>query len=180
MNIKAKIAALFSHQKNLTDAYYLQRSVFLEKEIENFKDYFSIKKGLDELNLRERLLKNIEGIGDPKLSTMLLEILYYLCPKLLRDSDWATMSSSIEMRTPFVDIVFFEKILSLYKKNPNLNKKHMLKCYQNLLPTELNKRKKTGFEIPYKEFLKNNNHKYYPSIKNWTVYSFNNYKNYEN
>ncbi len=180
MKIKAKIAALFSHQKNLIDAYYLQRSVFLEKEIENFKDYFSIEKGLDELNLRERLLKNIEGIEDPKLSIMLLEILYYLCPKLLRDSDWATMSSSIEMRTPFVDIVFFEKILSLYKKNPNLNKKYMLKCYQNLLPRELNKRKKTGFEIPYKEFLKNNNHKYYPSIKNWTLYSYKNYENYEN
>lgn len=180
VKIKAKIAALFNHQKNLTDAYYLQRSVFLEKEIDNFKDYFSVEKGLEELNLRERLLKDIEGIEDPKLSIMLLEILYYLCPKLLRDSDWTTMSNSIEMRTPFVDIIFFEKILSLYKKNPNLNKKYMLKCYQNLLPRELNERKKTGFEIPYKEFLKNNNLEFYPSIKNWTVYSYNNYKNYEN
>lgn len=180
IKIKAKIAALFSHQKNIGDAYYLQRSVFLEKEIENFKDYFSIEKGLEELNLRERLLKDVEGIKDTKLSIMLLEILYYLSPKLLRDSDWATMSNSIEMRTPFVDIVFFEKILSLYKKNPNLNKKYMLKCYQNLLPRELSKRKKTGFEIPYKEFLKNNNLKFYPSIKNWTEYSYNNYKKYEN
>ena len=180
IKIKAKIAALFSHQKNIDDAYYLQRSVFLEKEIENFKDYFSIEKGLEELNLRERLLKDVEGIKDTKLSIMLLEILYYLSPKLLRDSDWATMSNSIEMRTPFVDIVFFEKILSLYKKNPNLNKKYMLKCYQNLLPRELSKRKKTGFEIPYKEFLKNNNLKFYPSIKNWTEYSYNNYKKYEN
>jgi asparagine synthase (glutamine-hydrolysing) len=180
IKIKAKIAALFSHQKNIGDAYYLQRSVFLEKEIENFKDYFSIEKGLEELNLRERLLKDVEGIKDTKLSVMLLEILYYLSPKLLRDSDWATMSNSIEMRTPFVDIVFFEKILSLYKKNPNLNKKDMLKCYQNLLPRELSKRKKTGFEIPYKEFLKNNNLKFYPSIKNWTEYSYNNYKKYEN
>lgn len=180
IKIKAKIAALFSHQKNIGDAYYLQRSVFLEKEIENFKDYFSIEKGLEELNLRERLLKDVEGIKDTKLSIMLLEILYYLSPKLLRDSDWATMSNSIEMRTPFVDIVFFEKILSLYKKNPNLNKKYMLKCYQNSLPRELSKRKKTGFEIPYKEFLKNNNLKFYPSIKNWTEYSYNNYKKYEN
>ena len=56
----------------------------------------------------------------------------------------------------------------------------MLKCYQNLLPRELSKRKKTGFEIPYKEFLKNNNLKFYPSIKNWTEYSYNNYKKYEN
>lgn len=180
IKIKAKIMGLFTYQKNIINAYYLQRSVFLEKEIENFKDHFSVEKGFEELNLREMLLKDLEGIGDSKLCIMLLEILYYLCPKLLRDSDWATMSNSIEMRTPFVDIIFFEKIISLYKKNPKLSKIDMLKSYQDLLPSELNKRKKTGFEIPYDDFLKYNNYKFYPSIKNWTLYSYKKYKNYEN
>ena len=101
------------------------------------------KNGFEELNPFENLKKDIDDIPNNRLSIMYLEIEYYLCNKLLRDADWTSMSHSIELRTPFVDWFFFNKLIPILKSNININKKSLLDCAKNHVPLELYKRRKT-------------------------------------
>ena len=73
------------------------------------------QKGLDEIDIHNKLKDDIDGINNVKLSIMYLEIKYYLCSKLLNDLDWTSMQNSIEMRTPFVDFFFFKKNFTSFK-----------------------------------------------------------------
>ena len=106
---------------------------------------------------------------------MYLEIKYYLCSKILKDSDWTSMSHSIEMRMPFVDWFFFQKLLPLLKSNINIGKKNLLDCVKNKIPNELYNRKKTGFGIPHKSYfekLSNSKTEYSHPIKDWSIFSY--------
>ena len=104
---------------------------------------------------------------------MYLEIEYYLCNKLLRDADWTSMAHSVELRTPFVDWFFFNKLIPILKSNININKKSLLDCVKNHVPLELYNRKKTGFEIPHSKYLKKLlvKRKYPNPIRDWTISS---------
>ena len=156
----------------------LQRSLFLPHEIKELLTPDIFKSGWDELNIIENLKEDVRDIKENKLSIMYLEIKYYLCSKLLNDSDWVSMAHSIEMRTPFVDWFFFKKLIPLLKSNININKKMLLDCVNDKIPKELYRRKKTGFAIPYKSYLEkisNQNIKYSHSIKDWSIFSFNKY-----
>ena len=111
---------------------------------------------------------------------MYLEIKYYLCSKLLRDSDWTSMSHSVEMRTPFVDWFFFEQLIPLLKSKININKKTLLGCVDDKISKELYNRKKTGFAIPHRSYLSKltkNKIKYSHPIKDWSIISYQKYLN---
>ena len=113
---------------------------------------------------------------------MYLEIKYYLCSKILRDSDWTSMAHSLEMRMPFVDWFFFKKLIPLLKSNININKKKLLNTVKDKVPNELYSRKKTGFAIPHKKYLKElsyNNIKYSHPIKDWSIFSYEKFLNCE-
>ena len=125
---------------------------------------------------------DIKDIKEKKLAIMYLEIKYYLCSKILRDSDWASMSNSVEMRTPFVDWFFFKKLLPLLKSNIKIDKKSLLKCYNHKLPRELVNRKKTGFVIPHTQYLKelsSNKINFSNPIKDWSIFNYQKYLNNE-
>ena len=104
---------------------------------------------------------------------MYLEIKYYLCNKLLRDADWTSMAHSVELRTPFVDWTFFNKLIPILKSNININKKNLLNCLKKQVPDDLYKGKKTGFEIPHAEYLKKLSvkRKFPNPIRDWTISS---------
>ena len=93
----------------------LVRSLFLPFELEDLVSDNSFKKGFQELNILNELNDDISGLNDTNLSTMYLEIKYFLCSKLLRDCDWVSMAHSVELRTPFVDWFFFKKMI--FNKN---------------------------------------------------------------
>ena len=64
------------------------------------------------MNLIENYSKHINEhdfkTEDSKISS--LESCFYMRNQLLRDIDWAGMAHSLEIRTPFVDINFLQKI----------------------------------------------------------------------
>ena len=99
---------------------------------------------------------------------------------MLRDSDWASMSHSMEMRTPFVDWFFFEQLIPLLKSKININKKTLLRCADDKIPKELYNRKKTGFGIPHRSYLSKltkNKATYSHPIKDWSIISYQKYLN---
>ena len=87
------------------------------------------------------------------------------------------MSHSVEMRTPFIDWFFFKKIVPLIKSDNKINKNSLVNCFKHNLPKNLEKRKKTGFSIPHKDYLtklalKN---KYANPLRDWSIMSFEKY-----
>ena len=176
--LNTKYLSIFRYGREVNTAFLLQRSLFLPEELHDFLQPNVIKNGLEELNTLNNTNQDIKDIKDKKLAIMYLEIKYYLCSKLLRDIDWASMAHSIEMRTPFVDIFFYKKLIPLVKSNLKINKSNLLNCYKDNLPEELFKRKKTGFAIPHKYFLEkfyNRESKYSRPIRDWSILSFEKY-----
>ena len=180
--INTKYLNIIKYGKKVNTAFLLQRSLFLPDELNDFLQPNIFRKGLEELNTLDNINQDIKDIKDKRLSIMYLEIKYYLCSKLLRDIDWTSMSHSVEMRTPFVDIFLYQKLIPLIKSNPKINKLNLLNCFKDNLPKELFKRKKTGFEIPHKHYLEkiyNRELKYLRPIRDWSILSFEKYTDNE-
>jgi asparagine synthase (glutamine-hydrolysing) len=81
-----------------------------------------------------------------------LESHFYLQSQLLRDSDWASMSSGIELRTPFVDYFLFQKLKPFIPSFSNY--KNKLPLYKGLdnFPKQVLAQQKSGFNIPIREW----------------------------
>jgi asparagine synthase (glutamine-hydrolysing) len=73
---------------------------------------------------------------------------FYLKNQLLRDCDWASMSHSIEIRTPFVDKDILEFVLTNNLSHYKNIKKYIAKNELINISSDFVKRKKTGFAIP--------------------------------
>lgn len=72
---------------------------------------------------------------------------------LLRDSDWAGMAHSIEIRTPMVDIALFRALAPHLSDSANpLTKQNLDGVPKRSLPDEILNRPKTGFSIPVREW----------------------------
>ena len=97
----------------------LQRCIFMPDEIGDLINKQIVDDKMIELHNKE---KN-NNFENDQMEIMYYEIKYYLCSKLLRDADWASMSNSIELRTPFVDWFLFKDILPILKSNFVVNKK---------------------------------------------------------
>ena len=84
----------------------------------------------------------------------LLESTHYLRNQLLRDSDWASMAHSLELRTPLVDAALLEALGPHVSAFPGGAGKAMLaKSPQKPLPGFIINRPKTGFSIPMAQWL---------------------------
>ncbi len=175
--LNMKYSGIFKYGRNLNSAFLLKRSLFLPQEIEELISKKEFKDGYEELNFLDNSLNEIEKIKDKKLSIMYLEIKYYLCSKLLRDSDWASMSNSVELRTPFVDWFYFKKILPLIKFDKNFGKMNLFNAFKNKLPINLSNRQKTGFVIPHSSFMNKMSlqRKYSNPLKDWAIFGLNKY-----
>ena len=175
--LKTKYSGLLEYGRDVNSTFLLTRSVFLPHEIEELVGEKTFNRGYEELDPINSLSKDISEINDNRLSIMYLEMKYYLCSKLLRDSDWVSMSHSIELRTPLVDWFFFNKLIPLMKADKSFNKFTALNCVKNKVPKELFNRKKTGFNIPHNDYLKKLSvpRKYANPIRDWSTLSYKKY-----
>jgi asparagine synthase (glutamine-hydrolysing) len=95
-----------------------------------------------------------ELAADPRLALGQIESMTYLRNQLLRDSDWASMDHSVELRTPLVDarlLMSLQPVLATFSRYPG---KRLLSGVPNdALPREVLERRKTGFGIPVGRWL---------------------------
>ena len=78
----------------------------------------------------------------------------YMRNQLLRDSDWASMDHSVELRTPLVDAHLLDRMRSLLGSFSRFPGKILLaRAPQNPLPRAIIERRKTGFGIPLGRWL---------------------------
>ncbi|MCJ8345220.1 asparagine synthase (glutamine-hydrolyzing) [bacterium] len=116
----------------------------------NSKEAYCFIQNLQDLNLEKK--HPIDNIGYYELSM-------YLKNQLLRDSDNFGMAHSIEIRIPLLDLDLIKYCLRIQpelKLDPLINKKVFVDAMSNDLPKQITHRKKMGFELPFKHWIKNN------------------------
>jgi asparagine synthase (glutamine-hydrolysing) len=94
-------------------------------------------------------------VADSRLAVGQIESTTYLRNQLLRDSDWASMAHSVELRTPLVDASLLQDLqplLGAFQQFPN--KRLLATAAERPLPENIIKRPKTGFGIPVQTWLK--------------------------
>jgi len=97
----------------------------------------------------------------------------YLKNQLLRNSDWAGMANSVEVRVPYVDYFMLKEM----NKENILAKWDKDYYFKNYLPGYIMRKAKTGFNIPYKEILLEFNKKNKKAYKSWQDLCLAEYKN---
>lgn len=148
-----KYAGLVEYGRTLGGAYLLRRALHMPWELAGILGQDMAEAGLARLAPLERVEQAIAGLRDPYLAVMLLEMTLYMRDRLLRDSDWASMAHSLELRVPLVDWQLFEH-LAPYLAGRNRPRKSALSAApRTRLPDAVAHRPKSGFEVPVRDWL---------------------------
>jgi asparagine synthase (glutamine-hydrolysing) len=92
---------------------------------------------------------------DARLAVGQIESTAYLRNQLLRDSDWASMDHSVELRTPLVDASLLRDVQPLLAAFRQFASKRLLaEAPTSPLPESVITRTKTGFGIPTQQWLR--------------------------
>ena len=73
--------------------------------------------------------------------------------QLLRDTDWASMAHSLEVRVPLVDWALLREVAPLLAARPELGKHSMALTPSQPLPDAVLDRPKTGFTTPVRQWM---------------------------
>jgi asparagine synthase (glutamine-hydrolysing) len=82
----------------------------------------------------------------------------YLPGDILTKADVASMSASLELRSPFLDwhvIEFAAQLPDHYKEDKGYRKKILCDTFAKYLPPGANRRKKRGFGVPLADWFRN-------------------------
>lgn len=106
--------------------------------------------------LVERLYSQASGLENSLSKLLFIDTRMSLSDNLLVFNDKMTMSNSLEMRVPFLDVElvkFIESLPSSYKLRGKTGKYIHKKAVEKWLPGEIVYRKKRGFETPMDKWL---------------------------
>jgi asparagine synthase (glutamine-hydrolysing) len=78
---------------------------------------------------------------------------WYMRHQLLRDTDWASMAHSLEIRVPFVDVALLQTVAPWLATYPGLTKPEIAAAIVPQIPAALLNKPKTGFSIPVRDWL---------------------------
>jgi len=154
---RAKYAGMLEYSNNLTRAYFLRRAQIMPFELQKIYGSdidFSImfEKGTHKLAAYEKIteeqVEKLRSIGGNFMAISYLEASNYMSNRLLVDSDWASMSNSLEIRMPFVDAIFVAGIIEQMKIGKPFTKQDLASSLKTPLPDEIRFRRKTGFAVP--------------------------------
>jgi asparagine synthase (glutamine-hydrolysing) len=155
-----KYAGLFEYGGSYSGAYLLRRGMFMPWELPELLDPDFVKEGWAELQTLLRLDETLNGIRTPRLKVSALEMDWYMRHQLLRDSDWAGMGHSVEIRVPFVDVDLLRHLAPVFVHQPSLTKRDVARvCVTRAevssseFEARLLDRPKTGFQVPVRDWL---------------------------
>ncbi len=148
-----KYAGIFEYGGSYSGAYLLRRGLYMPWELPDLLDPDMVKEGWAELQTLLRLDETVDGIQNSRLKVSALELQWYMRHQLLRDSDWAGMGHSVEIRVPLVDVDFLKQIAPMLAAKDAPTKRDMAAASSKLMTPEILDRRKTGFQIPVREWL---------------------------
>ncbi len=141
--------------RSMAGAWWLRRGVFSPDELPRLMGVDLAEQALRNFSA-EAWVNAMSGTlaADPRLALSQMESTLYLRNQLLRDSDWASMDHSVELRTPLVDAHLLQQVqplLASFAQFPN--KTLLAHAPAKPLPREVIERPKTGFGIPVGRWL---------------------------
>ena len=153
--LNPKVAGLLKWGGDYAGAYFLTRGLFMPWELSMVMDKGVAEEGLRRLDP----LRHIEAAIEPaprrafgKVAS--LESSLYMRNQLLRDTDWASMAHSLEVRVPLVDAQLLSAVVPATILMAHGDGKRMLAASPSRpLPSEIADRAKTGFGIPVQDWL---------------------------
>ncbi|WP_246232248.1 asparagine synthase (glutamine-hydrolyzing) [Usitatibacter rugosus] len=148
-----KYAGLLEYGGSVSGAYLLRRALYMPWEVARVLDPAFVEEGLKRLDTEDRLRVALGNISHERLAVSALELDWYLRSQLLRDSDWAGMAHSVEIRVPFVDVPLFRMVARQVADERAPTKKDLLRAVSGELPALLSTRPKTGFNVPVREWF---------------------------
>src|SRR4029079_7397429 len=94
-------------------AYHLTKGVFMPWELRLVLDGDVIAEGMRTLAVEDAARQEpLDGLHSFQQGAC-LESVRYMRNRLLRDSDWASMAHSLEIRVPWVDSRLTERVIGL-------------------------------------------------------------------
>jgi asparagine synthase (glutamine-hydrolysing) len=150
-----KYAGLLEYGGSYGGAYLLRRGFYMPWELIEVLDADLVQQGWQELQTLSHLKQTSVGVTNPHLQVTALETSWYMQNQLLRDSDWASMAHSVELRVPLVDIELFKTVTGLIAAGHLVSKRDMALTPTIALPDVILNRQKTGFSIPVRDWLLN-------------------------
>lgn len=157
LGLNPKSASMLELGGDYAGAYMLRRGLFMPWELGPMLGLDLAKEGLERLSplgyVRHLMSPEPRSIS-ARIST--LESALYMRNQLLRDSDWASMAHSLEIRMPLVDSVLLGVLAPYSSTKPlELTKGALAASPSSKLPHEFVRRRKTGFAVPITEWIKN-------------------------
>lgn len=151
-----KLAGFLKYARSYAGAYLLRRGVFMPWELRDVMEAQFVCEGLRRLDP----MRHIAAVLKPEpraawCKVAALEACLYLRNQLLRDTDWASMAHSLEVRVPFVDATLLRTLVAdLATLRPGAGKRLLANCPSVALPDQVVERAKTGFATPIERWLK--------------------------
>jgi asparagine synthase (glutamine-hydrolysing) len=163
-NVHPKFAGLAEYGGSYPGAYLLKRGLFMPWELTNVLAADIVEAGLEKLSVLSALKALL--IPEPEAAfakVATLEASQYMRNQLLRDTDWASMAHSLEVRIPLVDSMLLQRVapyvLSLARAS---GKAVLANAPRSPLPHSVQGRRKTGFSTPVEDWLKSS-----PNLSTW-------------
>lgn len=135
--------------------YLLRRAVLLPSELGDVMDEGVAREGLAELDPVRRIGATImPDPGDDIARVGALEASNYMRNQLLRDTDWASMAHSLEVRVPLVDHHLLKQIAPIVPTlKGDAGKRLLASAPLEPVPLDVVTRPKTGFGVPMGQWL---------------------------
>lgn len=150
-----KLFSVVQYGGSYEGAYFLRRGMLLPHELPAMLGDEFAREGLENLDLFRLLRFALTPEPDDALRRVCaLESGLYMRNQLLRDSDWAGMAHSVEIRTPLVDTELLRAIapFTVHLK-PGVGKAVLAAAPSYALLPDAVSRPKTGFSVPISAWL---------------------------
>lgn len=139
--------------EKLENSYVGVSKIWSEKEI---KKVLKIDNGYKIKDVTKEVFDEYKDESD-LVKMQAVDINFWLVKDILQKADRMTMANSVEGRVPFVDKEVFKVASSLpinYKVTKENTKVALRSASKKVIPTEAYKKKKLGFPVPVREWIK--------------------------
>jgi asparagine synthase (glutamine-hydrolysing) len=168
-----KYAGIMEYGHDYPGAYLLRRGLYMPWELPELLDPDFARVGWESLRPLTVLGDHVDEIRNDHLRITGLESVQYMRNQLLRDTDWASMAHSLEVRTPLVDWKLLKQVAPLIARH-DLTKRDMAQTVRPSLPSSILNRRKSGFTVPVRQWLLNDRPGYqsYRGLRGWARYVY--------
>jgi asparagine synthase (glutamine-hydrolysing) len=158
-NASPKWCGMLEYGGSIEGAYFLRRGLFMPWELPSLIGHEMAREGLRRLGPVSHISARVgSGLKSDFSKVGVLESTLYMRNQLLRDSDWASMAHSLELRVPLVDSMLLTACAphTLRFSPDRVSRKSLLASSPSLpLPKAVTGRAKTGFSTPIGKWLQN-------------------------